>query len=257
MSNNEKPNFNITKILLFGLGFVGVVFCLGTGCFYAYFFSKHDSVIKTDTWGPFGDFYGGLLNPIIGLFALIGLLWTIYQNQRELNFTRLELSKSSEALINNNKIAKKQDERERIKEAKNDVFRMITLIYKEINQQLNLEIIITMNLYSKPGKETVETIKLKSLFCGHPLYKNRLPEIFSRLKENIVLNDVKDLLNQLEKYLKHFEDLSKNIIVTNFFKEYYIGVVEVLHNHAFLSPETLNFYSTKRQNKTKNISDLC
>jgi hypothetical protein len=49
-------------------------------------------------WGVTGDFFGGLLNPVFSFLGLIMLLATLLQNQKELELSRKELTKSSEAL---------------------------------------------------------------------------------------------------------------------------------------------------------------
>lgn len=58
-----------------------------------------------EKWGQLGDFFGGVLNPVIGFVTLILLLVTITQNQKaleynsqELELTRNELSDSKKAL---------------------------------------------------------------------------------------------------------------------------------------------------------------
>jgi hypothetical protein len=49
------------------------------------------------SWGTFGDFVGGLLNPLVSIFTLLVAL-QVWQLQRdELRLTRAELSKQSEA----------------------------------------------------------------------------------------------------------------------------------------------------------------
>lgn len=48
------------------------------------------------TWGTFGDYLGGTLNPIISFLALIGLLYTIHQQAQEMQATRNELERSAE-----------------------------------------------------------------------------------------------------------------------------------------------------------------
>ena len=46
-------------------------------------------------WGSFGDFIGGCLNPIIGLFALFALFMTLVLQSKELEATRIELKRSA------------------------------------------------------------------------------------------------------------------------------------------------------------------
>ena len=48
------------------------------------------------TWGTFGDYLGGTLNPIISFLALIGLLYTIHQQAQEMQATREELKQAAE-----------------------------------------------------------------------------------------------------------------------------------------------------------------
>ncbi|OFV30262.1 hypothetical protein HMPREF3136_10285 [Neisseria sp. HMSC15C08] len=47
------------------------------------------------TWGTFGDYLGGTLNPIISFLALIGLLYTIHQQAQEMQATRKELKQAA------------------------------------------------------------------------------------------------------------------------------------------------------------------
>jgi hypothetical protein len=49
------------------------------------YFSNFHSVISTDqaVWGQFGDYFGGVLNPLLSFFALLGLLVTLRAQQKE------------------------------------------------------------------------------------------------------------------------------------------------------------------------------
>ena len=49
-------------------------------------------------FGAFGDFFGGMLNPILTFLMFMGVLITIILQQKELKLTRIELSNSSSAL---------------------------------------------------------------------------------------------------------------------------------------------------------------
>lgn len=55
--------------------------------------------MSNDTnFGTFGDFFGGMLNPILTFLTFMGLLITIVLQQKELRLTRKELKESSLAL---------------------------------------------------------------------------------------------------------------------------------------------------------------
>jgi uncharacterized membrane protein len=64
-------------ILVFAL--LVVLIALVIGVYIAYF---HDHTLATTPaeWGPFGDYVGGLLNPVLSFFAFIALLMTLKQN---------------------------------------------------------------------------------------------------------------------------------------------------------------------------------
>ena len=59
----------------------------------ALYFSKfhHGLSEKTGTWGEFGDFIGGTLNPFFSALSLLAILWTLIIQSKE-------LSHSTEAL---------------------------------------------------------------------------------------------------------------------------------------------------------------
>lgn len=52
---------------------------------------------KNDDWGTFGDYVGGVLNPVFGLLSFSALLVTIWLQAKELKETRQEFSRSADA----------------------------------------------------------------------------------------------------------------------------------------------------------------
>ena len=91
MDKGNKPNR-----LLWILGIAAVAaFLIVLGLYIAYF--KNLSITNDSaTWGTFGDYLGGTLNPIISFLALIGLLYTIHQQAQEMQATREELKQAAE-----------------------------------------------------------------------------------------------------------------------------------------------------------------
>lgn len=90
MDKGNKPNR-----LLWILGVAAVAaFLIILGLYIAYF--KNLSITNDSaTWGTFGDYLGGTLNPIISFLALIGLLITIHQQAKEMKATREELKQAA------------------------------------------------------------------------------------------------------------------------------------------------------------------
>ena len=89
-SNAEhEPIYRVLfNILLIALTFASLVFIINL---VAIVFSDHNP-------GTFGDFFGGILNPIFTLFMLFGLIVTIVVQRQELKEARKEFRKSADAL---------------------------------------------------------------------------------------------------------------------------------------------------------------
>ncbi|TAJ52577.1 MAG: hypothetical protein EPN60_02665 [Nevskiaceae bacterium] len=62
-----------------------------------------------DTWGQFGDYVGGLLNPIFGFISVIALLSTLLIQVRELRLSTRELRNSSDALKSQHAVMARQN----------------------------------------------------------------------------------------------------------------------------------------------------
>lgn len=60
-------------------------------------FSGNGFSDEPEQWGQMGDFFGGLLNPILAFASFMALLYTIRIQSEELRLTREELAKSSDA----------------------------------------------------------------------------------------------------------------------------------------------------------------
>lgn len=66
---------------------------------YSIYFREWYIIPNNNNWGTFGDFIGGVLNPLLSFAAFIALLYTIYLQNKELGLTRIEVESSNEALI--------------------------------------------------------------------------------------------------------------------------------------------------------------
>jgi len=60
-----------------------------------YYRTFHDLAADPATWGQFGDYVGGILNPLFGLITAFGLLGTLAFQIHELRLTAKEISDSS------------------------------------------------------------------------------------------------------------------------------------------------------------------
>lgn len=81
-------------------------------------------------WGTFGDFIGGTLNPLLSFMALIALLITIVLQSKELEQTRVELSRTADANEKQSTYLASQQERD-------DAYRLISKLAERINNTYN------------------------------------------------------------------------------------------------------------------------
>jgi uncharacterized protein YoxC len=60
------------------------------GAYVLNFTVRHETVVSADpaAWGQFGDYVGGLLNPIFGFLAFLGVLWTLHLQTVQLTITK-------------------------------------------------------------------------------------------------------------------------------------------------------------------------
>ena len=79
------------------LGAIAIMVLVMSTYFLWFAFKVNASVSYSSTdWGTLGDFFGGLLNPVIGLFALYWLTKSVRLQKEELFETRSELAKQVE-----------------------------------------------------------------------------------------------------------------------------------------------------------------
>lgn len=116
--------------------------------------------IGKSSFGEWGDFFGGVLNPLLTFLMFMGLLITIVIQQTELRESRIELKRSADALHDQNENLRKQN-------FENTFFQML-----EIHNQ----IVNAIDLTSEQGKIT------KGRDCFNVFY-TRFNKIYRENKE--------------------------------------------------------------------------
>lgn len=84
------------------------LFQLAAGALLLVFIVNLFSIGKS-SFGEWGDFFGGVLNPLLTFLTFMGLLITIVIQQTELRESRLELKRSADALREQSESLKKQN----------------------------------------------------------------------------------------------------------------------------------------------------
>ena len=96
----------VAAILLAVTVIIALLFMALTGLFNAV--SGGEAVNAFNYMGPFGDFIGGVLNPVLTFLMFMGVLVTIVIQSKELEQTRLELTRSADAQEKTQEIQKIQ-----------------------------------------------------------------------------------------------------------------------------------------------------
>ena len=195
MNKGNKPNR-----LLWILGGAAVAaFLIILGLYIAYF--KNLSVTNDSaTWGTFGDYLGGTLNPIISFLALIGLLYTIHQQAQEMQATREELKQAAE----------QQRQQVEQQSCQSEIFNL---------QQFESTFFSLLEQHNK----AVEKIEAESIFEElHNIYNKKIDQITTRKPSEELSNshaiksinqhyELKSYFNLLFQILKFISiSLSKN-----------------------------------------------
>ncbi|MGF6211786.1 hypothetical protein [Comamonas odontotermitis] len=97
-SNSEQLRELEARVLSWKKWVAGIAVCL-VGAYLIYFglILGQNPATDSDKWGAFGDFLGGLMNPIVAFAAFFWLTESVKIQKQELVNTRDELAKATEA----------------------------------------------------------------------------------------------------------------------------------------------------------------
>ncbi|MBA6291060.1 putative phage abortive infection protein [Colwellia sp. MB3u-70] len=164
-------------------------------------------------WAEFGDFLGGVLNPVFGFLGLLALLLTISLQAKELKLTRDELRNSSEALVAQNETLAFQN-------FENSFFQML---------RLHNDIVNSIDFVRGGGTRQVVTTTGRDCF---PVMATRLKEKYEKINN---ITDDKELV--LKAYEIFYEE--HQIELGHYFR-YLYNIFKFIHNSKIGNK---NFYS--------------
>lgn len=120
--------------IMLGLLLFAVFAILVAMSMYVYSFGSLPIETKPDQWGPFGDYFGGVLNPIFSFLAFLILMMSFRLQAQELRETRVELTaartaqeQASKAQMQQAKLANQQIQQINIQNYENLFFRLLEL----------------------------------------------------------------------------------------------------------------------------------
>lgn len=92
--NQYLDRFNLSLSILLGIALIGFVIVM-----VAYFFNFNDQFGSQEVFGQFGDFIGGVLNPIFSFLTICLLIVSLAMQRKELNKVVEELELAREVHI--------------------------------------------------------------------------------------------------------------------------------------------------------------
>jgi len=245
---------NATTAFLVGLVIVALLAAIAVFSLYRSHFDGAWAPAQ-NTWGEFGDYFGGVLNPILTFITLIALVWALRLQSNELEATRYELyetrianKRAAAALEQQKSVADAQLEQLKLEEHKEDLIRVIERVWKDL--QLALDEGVTLKLKPTHPKD------------AQPNYINISPNKFIAMvrDENAayepILNDptneyvltpLRELIFELEGLLVIFEKLAATDHVTYYYKRRVWKWLPALSKTLVLPEGVLEFFSPDPQ----------
>lgn len=166
-----------------------------------------------ELWAQFGDYFGGLLNPIYALLAFLALLYTISLQSAEMRQATKEFRRSADSMqqqLNHYKnSARKEDLYKIIKDIDEDLKKIYEIVITQEGQQPILNI----------GHLVHEGFRLRDSLEKSESYKQFLSVASSSgsVVESVFLK-LALASGNLYKYLTKYKDLAGN---GNYVSEYY------------------------------------
>jgi len=226
--------------------------------FYLWHFKGHPISPNPSDWGPFGDFFGGILNPIIAGAGLLLLLRTITQNEKALIQAK-EMIEQGNTVIKQNaeELKSTREEVKQAREAQQQLANIESINLKVKNthtRQKHYEEIISVK------SEEINALLNMNVICGASEKKTSFSK-YLRNYEPITLDMAKNEVNALyvimqaiHKSIELCIQISNvDLLNGNPLKEDLININKSKHGIFLIDicdlAETLNFY-----HPTKNMN---
>jgi uncharacterized membrane protein len=225
-SKNKKKEQSYPEKIKF-LSYCVVIIVPSIVSVYIFKFAHLGLSNEQEVWGQFGDYIGGVLNPIFAFFAFIALMITIkLQNEalitskEELKLSREELEKSRIAQEAQSESLKLQNHATKLQMFENTFFQLIS-VFIELKRN------ITSNKKERVNGLVGKEFKSDSVI----ITLNSIETITSFVKE---IND---------KYLGNYNDFNKDYeaITGSYFGQVY---------------QIIKFIETSKINKKEKYSDI-
>ncbi|MFW2095712.1 putative phage abortive infection protein [Acinetobacter sp. ULE_I057] len=137
----KSDGIKINWLYIFLLFIIPAIFGI-TYSILNYYLINLNLPVTGERLGQFGDYVGGLLNPILTFFSFLALLITIVIQNRQLDVSTRELHSTNKTLIENQKVMSEQLLTQSLQQFDSTFFAML----KELNNlQIELNTLVTQN----------------------------------------------------------------------------------------------------------------
>ncbi|EHK9087749.1 putative phage abortive infection protein [Vibrio parahaemolyticus] len=159
--------------------------------------------IGKSSFGEWGDFFGGVLNPLLTFLTFMGLLLTIVLQNKELRQARVEARRSADALVSQNKTTEKQS-------FEQTVFNMLGLQQQIIN---SIDLFDTKTQRITVGRDCFEVFYKRFEKCAESKRVTLFGEVKDLEQEEVRINNAwKMFWNTHQSELGHYFRYLYNII---------------------------------------------
>ncbi|MEX2474271.1 hypothetical protein [Marinobacter sp.] len=198
-------------------------------------------VYSHEKWAQFGDFLGGVLNPLYAFLAFLALLYTINLQRTELKQTRVEFRRSADA-------AQQQIDHLKLSDKQENLIRIIQLIDQEIGQ-------LRQTLVSEPGTQPAITVD----HIAHEVYRQSSGQVptgaFAKFLElartpgtavEALYSQLTTAVSELSSYLQELEGVSDSqTSVVQYFKRKNERVVGLMRSAGGVDPQVLSYFQVR------------
>ena len=197
-------------------------------------------------FGQFGDYIGGILNPIFGLSTICLLIWSIQIQLNELRLSRKEFSQSTQALKDQAKISRDENARIQIAEMlqnENKKFEeLFTQQFNSVRKQVNFDgkseiinierVIHCEKIIEHSGPEksnAVRKIVMDEIKAYNPLLKNKDTEWAEKMSEIIIsLEEIRHLTSDIVavSHVKTIQKKHKENLYNKASRCFKVGIID-------------------------------
>lgn len=243
---NIVKKLKLTKLLVVFLGISPFVIYSVAIWFYwnkKFLFLSDSTVGDFDPalWGQFGDFIGGLLNPLFAVMTFAAILYTVLVQREELALQRTELRISNETLIStqaelaqSRRIANEQVNHIKKESIKSDISKVLDLLDKELE---GLIVKKTKNLIHHSQNDIDYAIE-RWLNTS----SKTAPNQFDEDGYLSLLGKVISCLSRINENLVLFDNCEPNSPVTYYYEMKYFHYADQILEAGAIAEEKVSFF---------------